>query len=254
MLSALLLLAACDSEPAPPAVVPEPAAPAIDRVTFLTEEYPPLSYTHDGQLDGAAVALLEAVLAELGSKKTRADVSVVPWSDGYARAKSDPDTCLFSMTYTDERAPLFQWAGPISDTRIVVMARKDAGVSIDSAADLGTYTHGVFLDDIGQQLLASAGVAAEKVRVESDAAVLMKDLAEGTIQTWAYEEASARFQLARAGYSVDDFETVYVLKESTTQYAFSLGTSPELIAAFSAALGSVQASGERQKILDAYSK
>ena len=129
--SALLLMLACDGGPAEtpePAAEPEPAKPSLDDITFLTEEYPPFNYTNGDKLDGASVALLEAALEKAGAKTTRADFQVVSWADGYAKVQSDKNTCLFSMTYTAERAPLFQWAGPIAETRIAVIAKKDAGV------------------------------------------------------------------------------------------------------------------------------
>lgn len=253
--NALMMVFACDGGSAPePTVDPEPATPSLDDITFLTEEYPPFNYTADDQLDGASVALLEAALKKAGASKTRADFTVVKWADGYERVQKEANTCLFSMTYTPERAPLFQWAGPIAETRIAVIAKKDAGVTISAAEDLANYTHGAFKDDVGQQLLATAGVPADKVKIEADTAVLMKDLSEGTIQTWAFEESSARYQLTAAGYDASEFETVYVLQESTVQYAFHKDTPPALISQLSQALGDLQASGERQKILDAHLK
>lgn len=255
---AVLALSACAKTPAE-VEAPVPATPvveavAVDSITFLTEQYPPFNYEADGKAQGVAVDLLVAMLAEAGSAKTAADFAVIPWSDGYSRVQAEPGTCLFSTTWTDERAPLFKWVGPIVDTRIVVLAKKGSGVAVASAADLAGLTHGVIHDDAGQQLLVAAGVPADKMTVSEDSASIMKSLDDGTVQTWAYEEASARYQLSAAGYDPTAFETVHVLKESTTQYACNKDMSDELIASLSGALAAVDARGGRQEIIDRYMK
>ncbi len=227
---------------------------SVDGITFLTEQYPPFNYEVDGKVQGLAVDLLEAMLQEMGAGTTRADFAVLPWSEGYSRVQSEPGTCLFSMTFTEEREPLFRWVGPIADTRIVVLAKKDAGITVSSPADLAKLTHGVIADDAGHQLLQATGVPDAQMTVAADAATIITALGDGAIQAWAYEEASARYQLAEAGHDAAAFETIHVLKESTTRYACHKDTPDELITGFSAALSSLEASGKQKEIQERYLK
>ncbi len=233
-----------------PATPPEPLvklppAPAVDGLVFLTEEYPPFSHTVRGHPDGLSVALLEAMFTAVGAR-SKPNITVLPWSEGYARALSEPGICLFSTTRTPERQPLFQWVGPIATSRVVVLARKGSGITLDSPAALAAHTYSVIADDVGQQLLLAAGVPADHLDVALDTAAIITGLAGGS------QEASADYQLTAARQDPADFETLYVLQEGTLNFACQKDTDAALVGALTAALAAVEVSGERQRIIAAH--
>lgn len=229
-------------------------ASGADDITFMTEQYPPFNYEEGGELKGIAVDLLDAMLKEMGASKSKKDFNLLPWAQGYKRVQAENNTCLFSTTLTDARKNLFKWVGPVSATKIALIAKKGAGVSIASAADLGKYKYGVIRDDVGQQLLEEAGVGKGNMDITSKNETNIKKLDKGRVDAWAYEESSAKFQIKQSGLNPGDFETVYILKEATLQFAFNPGVSDATIAEFQKALDAVKAKGIDKQIMDKYLK
>ncbi|MCL9781334.1 transporter substrate-binding domain-containing protein [Vibrio sp. S4M6] len=194
---------------------------SLDRLTYVTEEYPPYNYTFDNELTGIAVDLLLRASEISGDVIPLSGISVLPWSEGYRAALVGDDTVVFSTTRTKLREHLFQWVGPISKTRIVVLAHRESGISINSVQDLMNHSIGVIRDDVGEQLLLELGVPRESMQERSGAQALARSLKKKRIDLWAYEENVARWWFDKSGYNQKDFEVVYLLKESELYYAFN---------------------------------
>ena len=133
---------------------------SLDQLTLLSEEYPPLNYTDDGIREGIATDLRVEMLAASGSLKSHKDIASIPWARGYGIVRRKADTLLYSMTRTAAREQLFQWVGPILQSEIVLLARKDRQLTISSLAEIESkkLRIGVVLDDVGHQLLLEKGV------------------------------------------------------------------------------------------------
>ncbi|MGR2820719.1 transporter substrate-binding domain-containing protein [Vibrio vulnificus] len=193
----------------------------LQSITYLTEEYPPYNFTENGELHGIAVDLLVAATARATQPVAKEDISVQPWARAYRTVLINKDTVLFSTTRTKLRENLFNWVGPISATRIVVMAKKSAQISIKRPNDLIQYRIGVIRDDVGEQLLLELGVPRNSMQESSYAATLAEQLYKGRIDLWAYEENVATWWISKGGFNSEDFEPVYVLQEGELYYAFN---------------------------------
>ncbi len=250
-----LFLAACGGTqpldmPMPP---PEPpaelaAVPSVDDLIFLTEEYPPFNHTLRGHPDGLSVVLLEAMFTTVGAR-TDPNITVLSWSEGYARTLAEPGVCLFSTTQTPERQALFSWVGPIAESRVVVLAKKGSGVTLEAPESLAEHSFSVIAEDVGQQLLLAAGVPAENLNVALNTASIVTGLTEGSGELWAFEEASAHYLLEAARADLEDYETLYVLQEGAVSFACNKDTDAALVAALTDALASVAASGEQARLV-----
>ncbi|MCH4292763.1 transporter substrate-binding domain-containing protein [Shewanella sp. 3B26] len=196
------------------------AAETLGELNLMTEEYPPFNFTHNGKLQGMAVDLLLAAARQNDSPVQAANIRVFPWTRAYTLTLHGKNSVLFSTTRTPERESLFHWVGPISPIRLVLLARKESAIRIKDASELERYRIGVVRDDIGEVTLSSMGLDH---RLQSNAStdLLLKMMARGRIDLWAYEETVARWLIKEAGMSFDDFEVVYVLKEAELYYAFS---------------------------------
>lgn len=228
-------------------------ASGADELTYMTEQYPPFNYEDGGKVTGISADLLSAMLKEMGSSKTAADFSVLPWAQGYKRVQDEPNTCLFAMTLTDARKPLFKWVGPFIETNISVIAKKGA-VQIASPADLTKYKYGVIRDDIGMQMLEENGIGKDNMDITAKMDSNLKKLAAGRIDAVAYEQTSTMYQIKQAGMNTGDYEAAYVLKSGGLYYAFHKSVDDALIAEFQKALDTIKANGTAQKILDSYLK
>lgn len=229
-------------------------AQSLDGLSLITESYPPYNYEQDGEIKGMSVDILEAVLDETGSSLSKSDVRLLPWATGYDKALNEENTVLFACTRTDQREDKFKWAGPISPTKISLVAKKGSGVKIGSMNDIAEkdYTIGVVRDDVGQQLLESGGVPSDNIEVESEALLNIRKLDRGRVDAWAYEENVAMWLINSNGFNSGDFEAVHELQEGELYFAFNKQTPDSVVDAFQEALDKIVASGKYEKILNNY--
>jgi len=224
----------------------------LKGLSFVTEAYPPYNFKQGGKLQGIAVDLLVSASAQAQKPITKKDIRLMPWPRAYKIAEKGPNVVLFSTTRTEQRENSFQWVGPISKTRVVLLTKKGSGVSINSEADIKKLTIGAILDDIGEQLVKAAGAPKSNIKHIPKAENLAKMLNGGRIQAWAYEENVARWFIKQAGFNNADFETSYVLKESELYYTFSKDVSKDVLETLQNGIDAVKSSGEYDKILSNY--
>jgi len=226
-------------------------AATVDDLTYLTEEYPPYNMTaEDGTPTGFAVDLLGAVFEKLGASTTIKDIQVVPWARGYNDAQKKPNTCLFSTTRTEERENLFKWVGPIYTSTFDAMALKKRDFQVNSPEDLINLRAGVIRDDVGDPLAQSFGI--KNIERTPDNEQNIKKLNAGRIDIWIYGERAAKIQLAEAGFNPEDYESVWVLNESSLYYAFHKDTDPTLLEAMQKALDELREDGTYQNLVNKY--
>ncbi|USD66933.1 transporter substrate-binding domain-containing protein [Vibrio sp. SCSIO 43136] len=205
--------------------------PASANLQIFTEQFPPYNYREVNQPpEGIAVDLLLTAAENVGRDIKREDILVRPWPRAYRAVRIEPNTILFSMGRTAKRENMFKWVGPIGETRVVLLARKDSKISINSGEELKNYTIGVILDDVGEQLIIEEGANIARLERATTAVSLARMLDLGRIDLWAYEESVARWSISKAHLNNELFEVVYVLNELPMYYAFNPETDPVLIA------------------------
>ena len=222
-----------------------------DDIAYLTEEYPPYNMTGtDGTPTGFAVDLLVNIFEKLGASVTAKDIQVVPWARGYNEAQNKPGTCLFSTTRTEERENLFAWVGPIYTSTFDAMALKKRDFQVNSPEDLMDLRAGVIRDDVGDSLAQSFGI--KNIDRAPNNEPNIKKLNAGRIDIWIYGERAAKIQLTEAGVNPDDYESVWVLNESSLYYAFHKDTDPALLEAMQKVLDEMKEDGSYQELVGKY--
>lgn len=226
-------------------------AVTADDIVYMTEEYPPFNMAGpDGGATGASVEVMAGIFERMGASKTVKDIQVLPWARGYKEVQEKPNTCLFLMTMSDERKPMFKWVGPVAPTKIGVMALKSKGLKIASVNDLVNLKAGVIREDIGDTLAQQAGIKhIERVPTNEQN---IKKISEGRIDIWAFEESVAKWQTKGFGFNPDDFESVWTLSESDLYFAFNKDTDDALIAAMQKVLDEMKADGAYDAIMKKY--
>ncbi|QSX29639.1 transporter substrate-binding domain-containing protein [Shewanella cyperi] len=228
----------------------------LARLNYLTEDYPPFNYSEDGQLKGISVDMLIAAAAKSGYIITPGQIKIMPWTRAYHQAMQGPDTVLFSTVRTPEREELFNWVGPISPVRVVLLARKKDAIVINQPGELAQYSIGVMRDAIGEVLLKSMGMESNLYRITNTAS-MVRMLQRGRVELWAYEDTVARWFTRREGLNFDDFEVVYLLQQSELYYAFSKDVPQPLLQSLQSGLDALKQTddlghSEWQNIRDLY--
>lgn len=214
----------------------------LASLTFITEEYPPYNYLDNQQLTGLSISLLEAIFTATKTSKSLHDVHYYPWVRGYELTLSQPNTVLFSTTRTPAREASFHWVGPITQDRVVLLAHRDAPITIDSlsqAIDRGL-TVAVIREDIGAQALLEAGYPEHLLVLAIDNRSALHLLARGRVDLWAYSADVADWIAEAEGYPKNSLIQVHTLSESSLYFAINLATDLRLVSLMQQALDKVQ--------------
>jgi ABC-type amino acid transport substrate-binding protein len=202
----------------------------LDNISVYTEEYPPYNYRDkNGQLKGIAIDLLVNAHEYANIDFDKNTIKLRPWSKAYKTVLDRPNTLLFSMTRTEERENLFKWAGPISKTKVVLLAKKSKNIIIDNISDISKYSIGGIYNDIGLALVTDITANKGQIRPFLSAKAISKMLNLGRIDLWAYEENVAKDFLKRLNLDLDDFEAVYTLSNAELYFAFNINTDQIVI-------------------------
>ncbi len=229
----------------------------LRQVSFYTEAYPPANYVHNDTITGYAVDILLEASALVGEPIERSQVVLQPWARSYRTVLTQENSVLFSTTRSKHREKLFQWVGPILDTKIIVLARKDAHVKIDQPLDMANYRIGVIRDDIGEQSLLALGVPRDSMQEALDVIVLVEQLMKKRIDLLVYSDNAAYWWSRQAGIDAELFEEVYVVKEGGLYYAVNRDTDKVIVDKLQKGLDLLKATdgsgrSRYQEILDKY--
>jgi polar amino acid transport system substrate-binding protein len=218
----------------------------------MTEQYPPYNFEEDNNIQGITVDTLVLMLQRAGSKQTREDIKLLPWARGYKRVQTEPDTCLFSTTRTEEREHLFKWVGPVAPEVVGLIARKESNIKVESVEDIKNHKIGTIRNDVAEQYLINAGVGIDDMQRVAETISNIAKLNLGRIDLWAYDENVAMWELKESGFNPADYESVHVLGRKNQYFACHKGTSDTVIQELQAALDALKEDGEYEKILDRY--
>ena len=216
-------------------------AASLEDIQIMTEEYPPYNYRgDDGVVTGIAVDRLIAAYKKAGITLNINEVKMQPWPRAYRKLQVSDKHMLFSMTRTASREKLFKWVGPISKTKITLIAKKDRNISILSAEDLKQFVIGGILDDIGVQLVRDLIGFDANILTTPHAKSLARMLELNRIDLWAYEENTAKYFFKRNNLNQANYESVYTLSEAELYFAFGIKTDTKIIERLQKALDEVR--------------
>ncbi len=206
---------------------------------LITEESPPTSFSHKGELHGYAVDVVRALIERTGDA---ARIELMPWTRGYSLAQQRPDTAVFSTVRTPEREARFQWVGPllIGTTRFYSLKSRnlrfdtlqDAAASGPLAAVRQWYTYET-LEVQGFKNLY--GVASSKNMVTM--------LKHGRVKLIVAEDLTLDAELATGGLRVVDVQAHLPLMRSAYYIAFSPQTDVAVIERWQEALRGMHQDG-----------
>lgn len=203
---------------------------------WLTEDYPPFNYRHNGRIEGVAMDILRAMYQQLDWPLDEQHVLLMPWPRAYKMAQEQRNACLFSITFTEHRAQLFQFIGPAMDDKLALIGHRNQAYNIHSLAELGSLKIGVVRDDIGHQFLQEQGVSDEHFVFLKTGYELVRMLKLERVDLIAYGDIIAKYQFARAGINYRDYQIVLPLNSSFLGYACNKAIPKSTIALMNQAL------------------
>lgn len=229
-------------------------AQTVNDLVLVTEEYPPFNFAVDGKEQGIATDTLLEMLKIVGAHQTRDDIGSLPWARGYNAALKIKDVVLFSTTRTAAREELFKWVGPIIRSEIVLFARKDRHLTLDSIEQINQkkLQVGAVLNDVGEQTLLELGVKRKLISRYNKGIYLPEMLQKKRIDLLAYGKLVTLWNLKSLGYNPENFEVVYSLKQADYYYALNKQTDDQIIQKLQTALDQMKESGALDSIIKSY--
>lgn len=217
---------------------------AMPPLRIYTEEWPPVSFSRDGQADGMAVELVRALQQRLGAHDP---IQVVPWARGYAALLSEPFVMLFTVGRSDERERLMTLVGPVAVSSTVLLTRKgeaDRLLRMGSAIHdepVGAYRASIFAD-------AAMRKGFQRLDLSPTPQVTAQKLLRGRIDLWSEGSFVVPGVLQDIGHGYDEVEQVMVLESLELYLAFSKGTPAAVVTAWENALRAMKQDGSFRRI------
>ncbi len=230
LLTAAMLLVACN--------VPGMVPPVSGGLRIITEVYPPYNFVDkNNNVTGQSTEIVQAILDKTS---TRANIEVMPLSQGLAVAEKGPGVVIYSLNRTPQREDLFKWVGPIGYYEQAFYAKKGSAVAISQLEDVKKVDKiGVYKGDAGAQFLASQGFTNLDYSL-TDAEALKK-LMDGTVQLWLGNKDGLVITAAQVGVNPDDLVMLpTVVIQADLYIAFSKDVPDSTVTAWQSALDALK--------------
>ena len=189
------------------------------NIQWYTEDYPPFNYQSQGQLHGLAFNVLRTAYQNLDWYMDASNIMLTTWPRAYKAVLQQENSCVFSMTYTESRAKLFNFVGLVIPNTVAVIAHKNSGISIEQLKRDKTLTFGVVKNDIGHQSLLDFGIPESQFVYLKTGLELVRMVDYKRVDLIAYGDAIARYQFKRAKIDPQNYRLLLPLLESKLGYA-----------------------------------
>lgn len=220
-----------------------------DDIVVLSEDYPPLNYLDEGVEQGSSVEILRRVYQQMGLDGP--SIQWVPWQRAYGLVQSQRPVMVLTMTRTDTREPLFQWAGPTHVARHLLVRARDFPVEYDNDP-LRSQSMAIVAvrNDVSSVLLREAGYPEHLIAEVDTFRAALNLLVNDRMPLASVPENGFRAFLQQMDLAPEQFEVVQVLSERSGYFAFSHAVPSHLVAEFQAALDDIRE--EQLTILEKY--
>lgn len=243
------LIGGCASAITTPNTKTTPAQASDAGVRILTEELPPFNYAGpDGKVTGQSTEVVNEILTRLNQK---AEIGLLPWSEGYGTALKGPNVALYSTGRTEEREHLFKWVGPITSYDFTLYTRNGSTITISNVETAKTAgLIGVVKDDARHQFLVQQNFT-NVVTCDTDAACLRNLLANKT-DLWFGSAVNFPATVKKEGIDPLTIKEVYQVKSVPMYIAFSNDTPDSVITSWQGALDAMKQDGTFTAIRQKY--
>lgn len=219
-------------------------------IQLATEIDPPFNYLSEviGAQTfpvGSAVDMVNEMQVQSSYKNP---ISITSWVSAYELIQFMPNYALFTMARTPERENLFQWVGPISTTTACFYTRTASGIEIKTLDDAkalatiatpkGWFSHDFLIENGFQNIVTTAYTSEEA----------FNQLMSGEADALLLYEIGAKWLCDKTGTPQADLSKQLQVAQYNDYIAFSLSTSPTIVAQWQSNLDAMKADGRFETI------
>ncbi|MCG8611186.1 MAG: transporter substrate-binding domain-containing protein [Pseudomonadales bacterium] len=210
-------------------------------------EYPPFCYTEAGEAKGLAVDAVRSIMNDLNLESP---ILSVPWKRGLRYLEGDTSSALFTITRTAEREDRYKWVGPISLARLVLFAKHDADIVINSLDDARKVRRiGTVQGYSAEKYLKQKGFT-NLVSNPGDQKSNPVNLLRGFLDLWMAVDVVGTYTAELQGINPNELKVVYVVRDQPKYIAFSRSTPDEIVRRWQNALDGMVDDGRLAKITE----
>lgn len=212
---------------------------------YSEEDFMPFNYYDDMfNFKGFSVEIVEEILREAKFKHT--NIKVMPWARAYHLTQKQPNSLLFTMYRTPLREDIFKWVGPISTSRIVLIAKKDRKL------DENNYSVASVRSSASLQAIQSKNISEDRLLQLNDIDLGLILLNKERVDAWAVSEITAERLIKKHEFNPEDFYIKEVLSENEMFFAFNKDTPDSTINYFAEKLDALKKSGFINHLMQKY--
>ncbi|MEO0371431.1 MAG: transporter substrate-binding domain-containing protein [Pseudomonadota bacterium] len=219
------------------------SAAAATDLRLMTEEYPPYNFQEGARISGLGA---EQVFAIMDLAGLTYEVELTRWSRAIGSARKKPATCVFSTFRTPDREDDFEWIGPLSEDRALLIKEEGRVIELTKLEDAMAYSVGTQTGEFTVGILEAAGF--ENVEQAPSMADALKKLLAGRNDLMAVPEPYFR-ELQRNGVPI---VSAFTLPALEVALACNPETNPDHLAAMRDAMNTIIAEGTQDAILGRY--
>ncbi len=190
---------------------------SLDLSIVTIDNYYPYMYKSEGVISGMASDVVRLILDDTQIKY---NIKVYPWARSYNIAVNQNNTMIYAAYRTTEREDLFKWIGPIippSDMHVYKM-RGRSDINIKTIEDIKKYSIGVIRGVKNHEYLIQEGFSDDKIYPANSLVQEIKMFFSKRIDLLVGDYINLAPTLKKLGYSIENLEEVYLLREGEESY------------------------------------
>lgn len=239
---ALLLLTWCTSTDAKPMMV-------------LTEHLPPYQIDTRSGVSGFATDVVRRTFENAGIPY---QIEVQDWSRAYQRTLRQADTCIYSISKSTERTPLFQWVGALAYTATSMYSLNNRpDIQLKTLEDAKKLVTAVTKDDITHHYLLKHGFKEGEQLYMLESVTTMLHVLQGRkdIDLVLVNDTILKYRAVESGVPLETLQKQLEVSDLPLDFhlACSLTTPVESVARLKASLQQLKDSGEFAQIIAGWS-
>lgn len=227
------------------------------EIRVVTEHLPPYQIDRPGAAAGFATDLVRQTFQGAGITY---QIEFQSWSRAYQLALRDPDICIYSISKSKERLPLFQWIGELSyNTTAIYGLASRSDIRLQSLEQAKQYVIAVTRDDVTHHYLLKHGFEEGKNLYLLENVASMLNVLAGRrqgIDLVIINETILKYRAQESGLALADFRKLLVLPDLPLDFhlACSLKTSADTVKRLRQSLQVMKSDGRFDKIVAGWSE
>jgi polar amino acid transport system substrate-binding protein len=220
-------------------------------IMVLTEHLPPYQIDNGSGVSGFATDIVKRTFENAGISY---QIEVQDWSRAYQRTLRQTDTCIYSISKSTERTPLFQWVGALAYSATAMYSLKNReDIELKTIHDAKKWVTAVTKDDITHHyLLKHDFKEGENLYVLENVSSMLHVLqGRKNIDLVLNNDTILKYRAAESKVPFDSLQKKLEVPDLPLDFhlACSLTTTADVVSKLKTSLDQLKNSGEYDKII-----